>query len=340
MRRWIPIEAAGDHPHPCGLIQRMDERAFTAILAQPIPAEGIQLDFDHYSDLTNAERQTLSSMGLQFPSAAAGWIKQFTRRIVDGVDKIFGLVDLTPDGEKAIANKSYLRTSPVHPKASLEYLGDGIVRPLAISKVALTNDPNITAIGPILANRAAAALANSNGKDAGDLMGKTLPLERLAPIGLENRTGEDMENIAKALNCEPTEESILAAIAALKPVEPSKEDMENRAKVEAEAETARKAELEGLKNRAEKAEAELDAVQKKITEDAINARVAAELAKYPDLPNRAEAEGILRKDFELGAKFLAGLPKGEKPAAVVPGHTPEELANRAAASKPACLFNC
>ena len=326
MKRWIPITVAGDHPHPCGLIQRVDDKAISAILAQPIPPDGIQLDFDHYSGLTNAERQTLATMGIQLPSKAAGWIKKFTGRMVDGVQKIFGLAELTPEGEAAIANKSYVRTSPVYPRSALEHLGDGIVRTLAISSVALTNEPNIRAIGPILANRAAACLANSGETDMGDLTGATLAIERLAPIELENRNGENMEAIAKALNCEPTEEAILAAIAALKKSEPSEEEMANRAKAESDAESARKAELDGLKNRAEKAESELEAIRRKVEEDGINARVAAELAKYPDLPNRAAAEDILRADFAKGSAFLASMPVPEK----VPGKNPgeEDLNNR------------
>lgn len=324
----------GDFPHPSGVVQRMDEKAFRSILSQPIPPEGLLLDIDHYSDLTNDDRVVLDAMGIQLPSAAAGWIRKFVRKVEGGLDRIFAEVDLTEDGETAIKNKTYLRTSPVHPRAFLEHLGDGIVRPLAISKVALTNEPNIRAIGAILANRAALALANSGGSDTGDLCGETLALEASAIcVGekpeLKNRKKKErpMERIAQELGCEATEDAVLAAIKPLKDAA----DLANRAASE-EAETARKAEFDALKNRAETAEAELSKIQAKVEEDAINARVAAELAKYPDLPNRAEAEAILRKDFELGSKFLAGLPAPA--AAPAPGMKPEDLANRAKADEP------
>lgn len=330
-RRLIPVEAAGDHPHPSGVIQRMDDKAFSAILAQPIPPEGLLLDFDHYSDLTNAEREAVEALGIQLPSQAAGWIKKFVRKVEGGLDRLFAEVDLTEEGETAIRNKSYLKTSPVHPRAFLEYLGDGIVRPLAISKVALTNEPNIAAIGAILNRRAAFDLANASAPDG--LVGPAMPFEEAAKgkgrkSAVRNRQPKEtnMEQIAAVLGCEPTEEAVLAAIKPLKELA----DVANRAKSE-EAEAARKAELDALKNRAEKAEGALAAIKAQAEADAITAKVNAELAKYPDLPNRAEAEGILRKDFELGAKFLAGLPK-PAPAAV-PGKVPEDLNNREAADK-------
>ncbi len=162
IKRWIPIGVAGEFPHSSGVVQVIDNRAMDAIASQPIPAEGIQLDFDHYSSLTEEERGVLKRLGIQLPSNAAGWIKKLARRTVDGLDKIFGLVDFTPEGERAIANKEYVWTSPVHPRAALENLGNGKVRPLAISKVALTNEPNIRAIGSLLNRRGLLDLENSN----------------------------------------------------------------------------------------------------------------------------------------------------------------------------------
>ena len=342
-RRQIPVEAMGEFPHPSGVIQVIDDKAFDAILAQKIPAQGLLVDFDHYSDLRNEDRLELEKRGIQLPSKAAGWIKGFVKRVADGITRLYADVDFTPEGERAIADKSYLHTSPVHPGHALEYLGDSKVRPRATSKVALTNEPNIGAIGPIFANRALLSLANSAGKDPGDLCGDALQLEDKANV--ENQQGEQpsienrkqrkpkMEQIAQFLGCEATEDAVLAAVKPIKEAA----DLANRA-ASVEAEEARKAELDALKNRAEAAEAKLEEIQKKAEEDAINARIAAELAKYPDLPNRAEAEGILRKDFELGSKFLAGLPKPS--AAAVPGQSPEDLANRDAPKKPVCIFNC
>ena len=126
-----------------------------------------------------------------------------------------------------------------------------------------------------------------------------------------------MDKIAAKLNCEPNEEAILAAISALQ----SKQDeMANSVK-----------DLDALKNRAETAEASLatiqaekDAVDAKVREDALTVRVAAELAKYPALANRAAAEEMLRKDFDGTAALLAAIPAA---AHIVPGKSPEDLKN-------------
>lgn len=162
MRKWIPVEAAGEFPHSSGVVQVMDDKAFDAILSQPIPPEGLMVDFDHYSSLTEDERAKLKDMNIQLPSKAAGWIRKLAKRVTDGLARIWAEVDFTPEGAQAIANKEYIWTSPVHPRAALENLGDGKVRPLAISKVALTNEPNIKAIGAIMNRRGLLDLENSN----------------------------------------------------------------------------------------------------------------------------------------------------------------------------------
>ena len=307
----------------------MDNRAFDSILSQPIPAEGLQLDFDHYSSLTDGERAKLKEMNIQLPSMAAGWIKKLTRRAADGIEKIFGLVDFTPEGEAAVNGKGYIYTSPVHPRTKLENLGDGKVRPLAISKVALTNAPNIKAIGSVLDNRGSLDLENA-ASWADGLNGEAQQIEPTAEdvrdsIEQETRKRKTKmkEQIAKILKLDPNaaDDVIVEAVKALVGKEAAAQaDVQNRAN-ELKVKTD---EAAALKNRAEAAEAKVQATETARVKAETDAKVTAELAKYPDLANRAEAEGMLRADFDKGAAFLASL----KLPAKVPGKSPD-LENRA-----------
>ena len=329
MRKWIPIEAAGEFPHSSGVVQVMDNRAFDSILSQPIPAEGIQLDFDHYSSLTDGERAKLKEMNIQLPSIAAGWIKKLASRVINGVEKIFGLTDFTPEGEAAVNGKGYIYTSPVHPRARLENLGDGKVRPLAISKVALTNAPNIKAIGTVLDNRGSLDLENA-ASWADGLHGEAQQIEPTAEDVRDSIEKETLkrktrmkEQIAKLLKLDPAaaDDVIVEAVRALVGKEASAQaDAMNRANELA----AQKTEAASLKNRAETAETELSTLKTERTKAETDAKVTAELGKYPDLPNRAQAEDILRADFAKGSAFLASLKLPGK----VPGKTPD-LENRA-----------
>lgn len=320
-KKWIPIEVAGEFPHHAGVTQVLDEKAFDAILSQPIPEEGILFDFDHYSSLTEDERNKLDEMGIQLPSNAAGWIKKFAKRVKDGVEKIFGLVELTPDGEKAIDGREYIFTSPVHPRDKLEDLGDGKVRPLAISKVALTNEPNIKAIGSILENRGALDLANSESWSDG-LNGNPQKIEVEADFisddnNQQQRIKKMKEQIATLLKLDPnaSDEVIVNAVRVL--VE-QKEEAEEKLEEKAEEVTA-------LENRAATAEAKIKEHEAALQKAELDAKIKAELEKYPDLENREAAEGMLRADFEKGSAFLSSL----KIAGKVPGKKPEDdLENR------------
>lgn len=508
MRKWIPVEAAGEHPHSSGVVQVVDDKAFDSILAQEIPPNGLLLDFDHYSSLTEEELAKLKEMNIQLPSNAAGWIRRMAKRVTDGLARIWAEVDFTPEGERAIANKKYVWTSPVHPCAALENLGDGKVRPLAISKVALTNEPNIKAIGSILNRRGLLDLENSNpdekwitingrpvridengepdfgdgqagGKAASgdkpvkrpisewrpdrakphsdpfearkrlmagfktkDVLGaevqwdKSIIDHREAPRGggvknqadvrarlkrldiavdtvenpheaweennkrtylklvssadgkpemmqafvydkenhvgsyyptlrpkewekkrtgmlLYSRSGSPMvvkaleiespaedardsieketlkrkirmkEQIAKLLKLDPAaaDDVIVEAVRALVDKEAAAQvDVQIRAN-ELEAKTA---EAASLKNRAEAAETELGTMKTAQAKAETDAKVTAELGKYPDLPNRAQAEGMLRADFDKGAAFLASLKIPGKVAGKIP-----DIENRA-----------
>lgn len=329
MRKWIPIEAAGEFPHSSGVVQVMDNRAFDSILSQPIPAEGIQLDFDHYSSLTDGERAKLKEMNIQLPSMAAGWIKKFKRVVSNGIEKVLGLTDFTPEGEAAVKGKGYIYTSPVHPRAKLENLGCGKVRPLAISKVALTNAPNIKAIGTVLDNRGSLDLENA-ASWADGLHGEAQQIEPTAEDVRNSIEKETLkrktrmkEQIAKLLKLDPAaaDDVIVETVRVLVGKEASAQaDVQNRAN-ELKAKTD---EAAALKNRAEAAEAKVQATETARIKAETDAKVTAELAKYPDLPNRAQAEDLLRADFAKGSAFLASLKLPGK----VPGKTPD-LNNRA-----------
>lgn len=155
----IPILAKGEFPHAgAGVVQVVDDAALDAVAGQAIPAGGILLDFDHYSDLTEEERAALKEMGIVLPSEAAGWLKRFARR----GDKVFAVAELTPKGAESVEGKEYRFTSPTFDWAGLEDLGGGRVRPKHVEKVGLTNEPNMRAIGAILANRRTWALANKD----------------------------------------------------------------------------------------------------------------------------------------------------------------------------------
>lgn len=394
MKATIPILAKGTFPHTVKgreVVQVVDEEALRAIEQQSIPPDGILVDFDHYSDLTPDEIAKLKEMGIKLPSEAAGWIRGITRV----GDKLFASVDLTAAGEAAIEGKNYVFTSPVFAKEGHVALDRPRVRPTLIKKVALTNEPNIRAIGAI-ANRA---------EDEDD---PSAPI--LFPIanrgdGAEPETQNPNKEktmlnkqLAPLLGCEETDEAILAAakkmVASLKEItsahnaakeaeEKAKaaqdeaevksrkawadaekanadaeaaraeakaavaakeaaeakaaEDLANRA-AETEKAEAEKAELKTAK---EAAESQIGDLKNRVAElegqiaerdkSLFDAKVKAELDKYPDLKNRAEAEAVLRSDFAAGCKFLATLPapaKAPDPARPF-GANPEDLANRA-----------
>lgn len=309
----VPILAEGEFPHNSGIMQVVDAASLGAIENQQLPQNGILLDFDHYSDLTDDDKAELKRRGIQLPSGAAGWIKRLIRKAVNGVEKIFGEAELTDAGEAAVENGDYKFTSPVFPNSTLEHIGGIRFRPLSISKVALTNEPNIRAIGAILANRehktdilgAAVEIANSDAE---------------SPVEKEDTTpkGRKMkEQIANLLKLDPNaaDEVIVDAVAAV---------IEKNAALEAEAEEKAAADEE-MKNRAEAAEAklaEVEAAKAKADEDA---KVSAELDKYPDLENREAAGEMLRSNFDKGAAFLATLTFAKK----VHGKSPEdEIENR------------
>lgn len=324
MKSLVPVLKKGEFPHARGVVQVVDDAAIQSVLSQDIPQEGLLFDFDHYSDLANDERTMLSQKGIQLPSDASGWIHGFT--LADDGNSVFAEVDWTEAGEKAVKGGSYKYTSPVFPIASCQYLGGNRVRPTRISKVALTNEPNMKAIGAILANRE--ALANSGAQD-GIMAGEVyeLALSEDSNTKPKQETEEMKEKLARALGLaiDASEDAIMQSVFAL---QTAKADGERKAEEVAKA-------LSDLKNRVETAEKEAKELREAKEKAELDAQVAAELAKYPNLPNRESAEAMLRANFDAGKAFLDAVKDHwAKPAAPAnasasgKGMTPGDLANR------------
>lgn len=328
----IPILAKGEFPHSAGVVQVVDDAALDAVAAQTIPDGGLLLDFDHYSDLTEEERAELKRMGIQLPSEAAGWLKRLFRR----GDKVFGETELTDKGAEAVKGRGYRFTSPVFDWAGLENLGGDRVRPRHVEKVGLTNEPNIRAIGAILANRRGFALANSEGDAAWRMIGGEpmsmqdveAPAIDKGPETAEKQHGENMEleKLAGMLGCEATEEAVTAALEALKA-----QAAKAAEKSDGEGDKPGVANGEGCGDAADEEKKELQNRVAKLEAELKQTKVDAELAKHPGLKNREAAGAVLSADWDAGVKMLAELDAAQ--AATVgsaKGANPESgLANRA-----------
>jgi hypothetical protein len=142
---WYQIEVTGEHPAGENRVQVIDETALDAIVARFQKEKdeagenfaGILVDRDHLShDLENE-------------TAAMAWLKDLTVR--DG--QLYAQLELTSEGSAAVSGKVYKFFSTEYSASDLEDLGDGRVRPLRLSGLALTNRPNNRGGKPI-SNRA------------------------------------------------------------------------------------------------------------------------------------------------------------------------------------------
>ena len=332
MKTKVPVLRKGEFPHSKGVVQVIDDEAIQSVLAQEIPPEGLLFDFDHYSDLTNDERTALSKTGIMLPSDASGWIHSFTAG--DDGNTVYAEVDWTEAGEKAVRGGAYKYTSPVFPRTACEYLGGNRVRPRRISKVALTNEPNMKTIGAILANRD--ALANG-GAEAENVPGPVY--ETAISVGAHGASHEEKERMDEKLTAAlglEKDATVDAAVAAIETLKTAKTDGET-AKAEAESK-ATEAETKSaeLANRVAAMETELKQLRDEKAKAEQDALVSAELAKYPSLPNREAAEAMLRADMNAGKAFLESMKDTlSKPAANAgKGANPEETIKNREESKP------
>jgi len=251
------------------------------------------VDFDHYSDLGNAERTALDRMGVQLPSEAAGWISAVEPR----ADGLWGLIEWTRAGAAALANQTYRFLSPVFSMGSCETVGAGKVRPTVLLKAGLTNEPNIRAL-PALANRDAAksftgplvaVLANRDLNNAPADSGDTMPGK---PGGKESTIMDYKAELLAVLEllAEATDEEIAAALAV-------------RKQCADELENARK-ERDALKNRAETAEGRLAQLDQAAREKQADADLETHAAV---IKNRDEVRLQLLANREGTLKLLASL---------------------------------
>jgi phage I-like protein len=274
MKQKIMIVPKGEYPHPAGVVQVIDDAAIAKMAASFDPAAKLLFDFDHYSDLTNSQREAVKAAGVQLPSEAAGWVTALEAK----PDGLYGEVEWTGDGARALANGSYRFRSPVFRRKDVEVIGDGRVRPTALYKVGLTNEPNMrslpalvnddhpdSVLGPLVEN---AAICNREENEMEDEMKKKL----IAELGL----AEDA-----------TEEQIAEAVAA------------------------KKAEAEQMSNRIKELEAENTTLANRIADiekAALKAKVDAALKAHEGvIQNREAVETALTKDFDGTLAVLKGL---------------------------------
>lgn len=177
---WYQIEVTGEHPASEGRVQVIDLDAVTSISTvfnRDVSEAGMLVDADHLSH------------DLDEKTEAYGWLME-TR--VNKAGELEGRIDWSDLGESAIKNKRYKFFSSEFEPEDLESLGEGRVRPLKLSGLALTNRPN---------NKGGKPISNREDADKGDSKTKTIT----------------MKNIAEKLGLKPdaSEEEILSKITAL-----------------------------------------------------------------------------------------------------------------------------
>lgn len=154
---------------------------------------GVPIDYDHATDFAAPKGR---------PAPAAGWIRELAER--DGA--LWGRVEWTPHGAKAITSREYRYISPV-----FQYSPDGAVTRLL--RAGLTNNPNLylTAISArAVAGMGAPGAEVQHGRRAGTAAGAEL-----------GQGGEAMDTLLHQL-CEmlglgddTSPEEVLAAVRAL-----------------------------------------------------------------------------------------------------------------------------
>jgi phage I-like protein len=284
----VPDPAAPDKPRRVPVMQICDRRACEALVtafnrAAAAPNfTGLLIDRDHES--SDPERTT----------DAWGWCVGMQNR----EDGVWCQIRWTDIGEPAVKGGRFRFLSPVFAPEECENLGNNRLRPLAMTKLGLTNEPNIRPLHP-LSNRSpggAAAPADS---------GTTKPHTG------ERRSGMDHKKellTLLGLKEDATEQDICNACSA------AKQKLANCATLTQERDQ--------LKNRAETAETELNTLRKAELDRAVE----GDLEEFKAvIVNREEAKAQLLANREGARKLLAAL----KPAAPA-----EPLRNRQDAKPP------
>jgi phage I-like protein len=303
---WHKLVPIGEFPHPSGVTQVIDRRAVNAMAAGFDPYSKALVDFDHYSDLLPEDRAAVDKLGIQFPSAAAGWVTTVEPRD----DGLWGSIDWTGAGAAALLNKEYRFLSPVWLRSACERIDAGRLRPISLEKLGLTNEPNIRAI-PALCNRddaeriSAPAVCLYPADTLANRVPSQTPAQAAAPAepGTEHspETGGKESTIMDfkaellamlGLYADATDEQISSAVAAKKAKD---------------AETATKAdERDAMTNRATAAEAKLLAFETA----ALAAQVEADLQKHAGkIVNREQWKKALLANRAGALELLEALPE-------------------------------
>jgi phage I-like protein len=189
---WFQIIPRGTFPHPSGDKQLIDAAACEAIVnrfkadAAAANFGGILVDYDHFSLDTDK------------PSEAAGWIMDLQNR----ADGVYAQIRWAGDGEAKVKSGAYRYVSPVWNRADCVTV-NGALRPMRLSTVALTNDPNIKVTKP-LSNRskepgpAETGKANIPGNTGGEESTMDYKAELLAVLGLPADATDEQIAAAKA----------------------------------------------------------------------------------------------------------------------------------------------
>lgn len=203
---WYQIEVSGEHRTADGRVQVIDAAARTSMVAAFNRAAsdesfaGLLVDNDHLSH------------SLDKSTEAFGWLKELR----DHNGQIEGRIEWTDLGMPAIQNKRFKFFSTEYSADSLENLGGGRVRPLALSGLALTNRPN---------NRGGKPISNRGGNNAPDSIN-------------QNKT---MKEIAQALGL-PEDADEAACVTAINNMKAAKKDADDTI-------TNRESELTGYRER-------------------------------------------------------------------------------------------
>lgn len=134
--QWFQLAPIGEHLHTSAdgktRVQVIDDAAVQSMVNNFRPK--VLVDQEHFSYDSDKS------------SEAFGWLVEVESR----PDGLYGRIDWTDYGERAVANARYRFISPVWLPRDLEKLGGNRVRPLRLDTLGLTNTPNITTINPLL----------------------------------------------------------------------------------------------------------------------------------------------------------------------------------------------
>ncbi|MCK9195447.1 MAG: phage protease [Syntrophales bacterium] len=204
----IQVIPFGNINTPKGPFTLDDESAQGVVAAFEAQKNDMVIDYEH---------QTL--MGVQAP--AAGWIKKLINK---GTDGVWAVVEWTERAKEYLANKEYRYVSPVFLKRKSDH------RVVRLINVALTNEPNIDGMVPLINKSSEYQFETINQRKEEDTMKELLKLLGLAETATEqdaimavNKLKEPVQIVANkgvltalGLSEAATEAEITGTIMAMK----------------------------------------------------------------------------------------------------------------------------